>query len=93
MRSDLKAPVRLRIRRRGNDFTLEAGNAGEELNSTGPLTLKLQDPVYVGLAVGSHNADVLETAVFSNVELQADGAHSQNRMDLVPTALAGVLAR
>ena len=31
----------------------------------------MQDPVYVGLAVCSHDANVLETAVFSNVSVQA----------------------
>ena len=34
------------------------------------MTVQLTDPVYVGLAVSSHNADVLETAVFDNVSLQ-----------------------
>ncbi len=70
IRSDLKAPVRIRIQRRGNQFTIAAGSPAEELKPSGPVTVNLQDPVYVGLAVGSHNADVIETAVFSNVTLQ-----------------------
>jgi Tol biopolymer transport system component len=70
IRSDLKAPLRLRIERRGNQFTMAAGNPAEELKPSGPVTVNLQDPVYVGLVVGSHNADVLETAIFSNVTLQ-----------------------
>jgi Tol biopolymer transport system component len=70
IRSDLKAPVRIRIERHGNQFTMAAGNPAEELKRSGPVTVNLQDPVYVGLAVGSHNPDVLETAVFSNVTLQ-----------------------
>jgi hypothetical protein len=32
--------------------------------------VSMHDPVYVGLAVCSHNAQVLETAVFSNVVLE-----------------------
>ncbi|MGI8989448.1 MAG: TolB family protein [Bryobacteraceae bacterium] len=71
VRSDLKAPVRIRIERHGNDFTMLAGNPGEELKPAGPVTVALQDPVYVGLAVSSHNADVLETAVFSNVKIES----------------------
>lgn len=67
LRSDLKAPVRIRIERRGNQFTIAAGNPAEELKPLGPVTVNLQDPVYVGLAVCSHNAEVLETAIFSNV--------------------------
>ena len=71
MRSELKGPGRIRIERRGDRFTLFAGNAGEELRPTGPATVALRDPVYVGLAVSSHQADILETAVFSNVKLEA----------------------
>jgi Tol biopolymer transport system component len=48
-----------------------AGKPGGQLTATGPATITLQDPVYVGLAVCSHDANVLETAVFSNVSLQA----------------------
>jgi TolB protein len=82
-RSELKGPVRLRIRRRGNEFTMEAGNPGEELKSTGPVTVELKDPVYVGLAVCSHNANVLETAVFSKVELQQGAQQTQDRFQLL----------
>jgi Tol biopolymer transport system component len=70
IRSDLKAPVRIRIERRGNQFTMAAGNPAEDLKPTGPITVNLTDPAYVGLAVGSHNVGVVETAVFSNVTLQ-----------------------
>ena len=70
-KSDLTGPVRIRIERRGNNFTMLAGKPGGQLTTTGPATVTLQDPVYVGLAVCSHDANVLETAVFSNVSLQA----------------------
>jgi len=70
-KSDLSGPVRIRIERRGNNFTMLAGKPGGQLTATGPVTVTLQDPVYVGLAVCSHDANVLETAVFSNVSLQA----------------------
>ena len=70
-KSDLTGPVRLRIERRGDAFTLFAGKPGEPLTSTGPATVILKDPVYIGLAVCSHDANVLETAVFENVAMQA----------------------
>lgn len=70
IRSDLKGPVRIRIERRGGTFTMFAGAPGEELKPAGPATVVLQDPVYVGLAVSSHKADLLETAVFSNVKVE-----------------------
>jgi TolB protein len=68
--SDLGAPVRIRIERRGDRFTMLAGKPGGTLTTTGPATVALHDPVYVGLAVCSHDANVLETAVFSNVSVQ-----------------------
>lgn len=37
--------------------------------SLGPIAVELKDPVYCGLAVSSHNAEVSETAVFSDVKL------------------------
>jgi TolB protein len=70
-KSDLSAPVRLRIERRGDTFTMQAGKPGEPLMSTGPATVALKDPVYIGLAVCSHDANVLETAIFSNVTVQS----------------------
>ncbi len=70
LRSTLKGPLRLRIERHGDEFTILAGQPGEQLIPVGPQSLKLNDPVYVGLGVGSHEADVIETAVFANVSLQ-----------------------
>lgn len=70
VKSELKGPVRIRIERRGNQFTLYAGNPGEELKAAGPATVTLTDPVYVGLAVCSHDAGVLETALFSNLKIE-----------------------
>lgn len=69
-RSDVSGPARIRLVRRGNRFTMFAGRAGEPLKASEPVTVMLQDPVYVGLAVCSHDADVVETAVFSNVALE-----------------------
>ncbi|MGC4056106.1 MAG: hypothetical protein QM757_45450 [Paludibaculum sp.] len=69
-RSTVTAPLRIRIERRGNRFTIAAGQPGAELTQSGPVTLTLTDPVYVGLGVCSHDANILETAVFSNVRLE-----------------------
>jgi hypothetical protein len=70
LRSALNAPVRIRIERRGNQFTIFAGKPGEELTATGPQTVVLADPVYVGLGMCSHDEKILETAVFSNVQIE-----------------------
>ncbi len=68
--SPLKGPKRLRIERRGDSFTVLAGNPGETLQPVGPTTVILKDPVYIGLAISAHRAGVMETAIFSNVRLE-----------------------
>jgi TolB protein len=80
IRSTVTAPGRLRIERRGNRFTISAGKPGEELTTAGPQQVDLTDPVYVGIGVCSHDANVLETAVFSNVQVsQRPAAPPQQR--------------
>lgn len=69
VRSEVSAPGRIRIERRGDEFTVYAAKSGEEWKRAGPVTVKLQDPVYAGIGVCSHDAAVLETAVFKNVRI------------------------
>ena len=64
------APARLKLERRGPLFTLWTGRDGQPLQEAGAIPMKLTDPVYVGLMVGSHNAKALETAVFSDVSVE-----------------------
>jgi hypothetical protein len=68
-RAAMVSPTHLSINRHGNEFTITAGDIGVKPATVGPIIVTMQDPVYVGLAVCSHNADVLETAIFSNVKL------------------------
>lgn len=69
--TELEPPVRMRIVRQGNRYTLFAGKPGGELKQAGPVeSIVLKDPVYVGLGVCSHMAGTLETAVFSNVKIE-----------------------
>ena len=70
IRSPVNGPVRIRLVRHGDQFTMYAGNPGEDLKPSGPVTVVLHDPVYAGLAVCSHDANILETAVFSNVKIE-----------------------
>jgi hypothetical protein len=67
VKSPVKGPATVRLERKGNAFTLSVTPAGKETVTVGPVTLALKDPVYVGLAVCSHDVAVSETAVFSNV--------------------------
>ena len=75
VKSAVTAPQRIRIERHGNEFTMYAGNSGEELKPSGSATVALQDPVYVGIGVCSHDAGVLETAVFSSVKIEPAPSH------------------
>src|ERR1039457_7362081 len=53
-----------------NTFTVFAGKPGEELTTLGAQTVDLAGAVYAGIGVCSHDANILETAVFSNVRLE-----------------------
>jgi TolB protein len=82
VRSSVNGPVRIRIERRGAQFTMYVGKPGESLVSSGPATVGLEGPVYIGLGVCSHDAKVLETAMFSNVSIQVLPA---SKSELNPT--------
>jgi Tol biopolymer transport system component/acetyl esterase/lipase len=70
VKSALSMPARLRIERRGNSFAAYAGKAGQPMEAIGPETVELSGPVYVGIGVCSHDANVLETAIFSGVQIE-----------------------
>lgn len=70
VRADIKAPQRIRLERRGAVFTAYASGAEGRLQPVAVAVVQLSDPVYVGLGVSSHDAQVLETAVFSHVTLE-----------------------
>jgi TolB protein len=74
IRSPLVRPVTLRLQRRGDTFTLSAAMEGEHLQTAGSAKVVLRDPVYVGLAVCSHDVAALETATFSRVSVQSEPA-------------------
>ncbi|MGH9666556.1 MAG: TolB family protein [Bryobacteraceae bacterium] len=79
VQSQLNGPVRIRIERRGNQFILFAGKPGGELTPSGPVTVALENPVYVGIGVCSHDANVLETTVFSNVTIRTAQSAARTR--------------
>lgn len=70
VRSPLNMPKTLTLLRNGHSFKLVAAMKNGNMHTVGPVTVELRDPVYVGLAVCSHDALELETAVFSNVSIE-----------------------
>ncbi|HXB44815.1 MAG TPA: hypothetical protein VNV85_12185, partial [Puia sp.] len=59
----------LQLERKGNQYIMRAAIYGEPFQTDTLQDLDLGDQVYVGLFVGSHNTDVSETGVFSNVTI------------------------
>jgi Tol biopolymer transport system component len=70
IRSALKAPATMRLQRDGDLFTLSVASKGQNFQPVGSVSVPLADPVYTGLVVCSHDADITETAVFSNVTME-----------------------
>jgi TolB protein len=59
----------LQLERKGKQYIMRAAIYGETFQTDTIKNIDLGDEVYVGLFVGSHNADMLETGVFSNVNI------------------------
>lgn len=59
----------LELERKGNQYIMRAAIYGEPFATDTITGIDLGDEVYVGLFVGSHNSDVMETGVFSNVRI------------------------
>jgi TolB protein len=72
IQANISAPARLRIEKRGAYFSLWlADETGEFHLASGSTRIALKEPFYVGIGVCSHDKDVVEKAVFSNVDLRA----------------------
>ena len=80
VRSPVSAPGSVLLSRRGAQLTMSAGSAArtDPFVPSGPVTIEFTGPVYVGLGVCSHDANVLETAVFSKVVLRELPATANN---------------
>jgi TolB protein len=64
----------MQLERRGDVYIFSAAKKGEPFQVTSVSHVKLGEKVYVGLAMCSHNADVVETATFSNVRITIPAA-------------------
>jgi dipeptidyl aminopeptidase/acylaminoacyl peptidase len=71
IQSNVKGPSRLQIEKRGDYVWMSIAKAGEPLQSAGgSFRIKLNSPFYIGLGVCAHDNNVIEKAVFSNVEIK-----------------------
>ncbi len=70
IQSNITAPARLRLEKRGEYVSMSVAAAGNEMRPAGgTFRIWFREPFYVGLAVCAHDRDALEKAVFSNVEI------------------------
>src|SRR3984957_19321641 len=83
IQSNISAPKQLRIAKRGDYVYMSlAVDGGEPQPEGGWLRIPLQGTFYVGLGVCSHDKDVVEKAVFSNVELTQSNPPSVGKLTL-----------
>jgi TolB protein len=70
IQSNVSAPKRLRLVKRGDYVYMSLAEAGGEPKVAGGwLRIPLQGTFYLGIGVCSHDKDAVEKAVFSNVEV------------------------
>jgi TolB protein len=69
IRSGITGPAVVQLERKGNAFIMSVAQEGESFTVTELSDLALNDDVYAGLFICSHNAGVLEKAVFRNVRI------------------------
>ena len=71
IQSNISAPMRMRIEKRGDYISMWLAAAGEELKPAGGyLRIPFKGKFYVGLGVCAHDNKAMEKAVFSTVELK-----------------------
>jgi len=75
IKSPISAPAFIRLERCADVFSLFVSEDGQVYQHVGSVSVSLEDPVYVGLVVCSHDDTVTETAIFSHVDMKCLGTH------------------
>jgi TolB protein len=70
VRFPVESPTRIRLERRRNAVTVWVGKEGGPLQEAGSTDVAIGNPVYVGLAVCSHDDKASTTALFSDVTIE-----------------------
>jgi TolB protein len=68
-RSESQGADVIQLERKGNTYILSAARFGDRFSVTEIADINLGEEALVGLALSSHNADVTERAIFSNVRV------------------------
>jgi TolB protein len=64
-----KAPNVVQLERRGNTYYMSTAKFGEPFKTVKVEDVNLRNEVFVGIYVCSHNPEVIEKAIFSNVKI------------------------
>ena len=83
IQSNISGPSRLRIEKRGQYVYMWLASSGKEMQMAGGSTrVPLEGSFYIGIGVCSHDKDVVEKAIFSDVELttQLPSASTQPKL-------------
>jgi TolB protein len=91
VQAKISAPHTLQLERHGDQFFMLLGDGSGKLEPAGgPIRVPIQGEYYIGIGVCSHDANVSETAVFSNVSLRPSGPGPQaalhGSVDLIRTS-------
>ncbi|MFW6327542.1 MAG: TolB family protein [Bacteroidota bacterium] len=69
IKSEDVAPKIIQLERRGNTFIMSTATEGEPFTQVSAENIRLNDTVNIGIFICSHEADVIEKALFDNVRL------------------------
>ncbi|GLU55274.1 TolB family protein [Dyadobacter frigoris] len=76
IRSKLTHADVIQLERKGNTYTMRVAKFGEPFVTEQVADLDLGDEIYLGLFLGSHNKDVVEKGVYSDVRISAPAPES-----------------
>jgi len=83
---NIDLPQTAHIVKRGDNITMFLSMHGEKPHQAGAaIKLHFEEPFYVGIGVCSHDKDVADTAVFSNVKLKKPGPLAVNKLVIFST--------
>ena len=93
IQSNISAPARLRLEKRGDYISMWLAGAGEDLKPAGGyLRIPFKGKLYVGLGVCAHDNQAIAEAIFANVELKPIPASADARPVLESTLETVVVA-
>jgi len=69
IKTEIKSPDIIRFERKGNTYIFSAAKFGDPIKEIARLDLNIGDEVYAGIFICSHEEDIAEQAIFSNVRI------------------------